>query len=284
MKTLITGAGGRLGPDLLAAFGRDEVTGLSSAADLDVTHEADVVAAVRDHAPDLVVHAAALTAADACEADPDLAWRVNAAGAWWVARACGLADARMVYLSTAEVFDGRSTRPYTEFDPVSPQSVYARTKEAGEQLVRGALPAHYIVRTSWLQGAHRDTFVKTVLGSGVDRRATGADPAADGSVRAPTFTFDLAPAIRTLAVSGRYGTYHLTNAGRCTAAELADAIASGAGGGEAATSGGAAGGGDAVAAGPGHHLLDNRMAALAGLPPLPHWRASLAVLLDRLAG
>ncbi|MGH8903391.1 MAG: SDR family oxidoreductase, partial [Egibacteraceae bacterium] len=162
MRVLVTGAGGQLGHDLMTAFAHDEVVGLTH-ADLDVTSEPAVVAAVRDRAPDLVVHAAAFTRVDACEAEPETAWRVNALGSWWVARACALAEAAMVYVSTDYVFDGTADRPYTEFDPVGPRSVYGRSKEAGEQLVREALAAHYVVRTSWLQGMHGANFVKTML-------------------------------------------------------------------------------------------------------------------------
>ena len=162
MRVLVTGAGGQLGRDLLDAFPGAQVVGLAH-ADLDVTHEPAVVAALRDHAPDLVIHAAAFTKVDACETEPDTAWRVNAWGSWVVARACAATGAEMVYVSSDYVFDGRLGRPYTEFDPTSPLSVYGRSKEAGEQLVREALPAHYIVRTSWVQGAHGGNFVKTML-------------------------------------------------------------------------------------------------------------------------
>jgi dTDP-4-dehydrorhamnose reductase len=248
-------------------------------ADLDVTNESAVVAAVRDHAPDLIIHAAAFTKVDACEAEPETAWRVNALGSWWVARACVLAEAAMVYLSTDYVFDGRTDRPYTEFDLVGPQSVYGRSKQAGEQLVRETLPAHYIVRTSWLQGTHGTNFVKTMLCLGRERSAVAVVNDQTGS---PTFTFDLAPTIRQLAVTGRYGTYHLTNTGHCTWFTFAEAVFA-----EAwldvtctpidtATFG-------APAPRPAFSVLDNLKARLIGLAPLPEWRMSLKRLLAELA-
>jgi dTDP-4-dehydrorhamnose reductase len=277
MRVLVTGAGGQLGADLLRAFGDDDVVGLTR-AELDVTHEPAVVAAVRDHAPDLVVHAAAYTKVDACEADPDTAWRVNAIGSWWVARACALADAALVYVSTDYVFDGLAGRPYTEFDHPNPLSMYGRSKQAGEQLVRQTLPSHYIVRTSWVQGQHGGNFVKTMLRLGRER---GAVSVVDDQTGAPTFAADLAVAIRALAVTGRHGTYHLTNEGHCTWFEFARAIFEEADVAVALTPTDTATF-NAPAPRPAFSVLDNCMARLTGLAPLPPWRASLQRLLAEL--
>jgi dTDP-4-dehydrorhamnose reductase len=277
MKVLVTGAGGQLGHDLMNAFAGDDVVGLRS-ADLDVTREPAVVAAVRDHAPDLVVHAAAFTKVDACEAEPETAWRVNALGTWWVARACALAEAAMVYISTDYVFDGTGDRPYTEFDPVGPRSVYGRSKEAGEQLVRETLRTYYIVRTSWLQGTHGANFVKTMLHLG---REHGAVQVVGDQTGSPTFTFDLAPAIRRLAVTGRYGTYHLTNAGSCTWFAFAQAIFCEVGLDVTCTPIETAAFG-APAPRPAFSVLDNLKARLIDLKPLPEWRASLKRLIAEL--
>ncbi|MGH8884437.1 MAG: dTDP-4-dehydrorhamnose reductase [Egibacteraceae bacterium] len=277
MRVLVTGAGGQLGHDLMRAFAQDEVVGLAR-AELDVASEPAVVAAVRDHAPDLVVHAAAFTKVDACEAEPETAWRVNALGSWWVARACALAEAAMVYLSTDYVFDGTADRPYTEFDPVGPRSVYGRTKEAGEQLVRETLSAHYIVRTSWVQGAHGANFVKTMLRLGRERDTVSV---VDDQTGSPTFTFDLAPTIRQLAVTGRHGTYHLTNAGHCTWFAFAQAIFAEAGLDVTCRPIDTAAFG-APAPRPAFSVLDNLKARLVGLEPLPEWRASLKRLIAEL--
>jgi dTDP-4-dehydrorhamnose reductase len=277
MKVLITGAGGQLGYDLLQAFAEDEVVGLGH-SDLDVTSEPAVVAAVRDHAPDLIVHAAAFTRVDACESEPQTAWRVNALGAWWIARACALADAAMVYVSSDYVFDGRLGRPYTEFDAVCPLSVYGRSKEAGEQLVRQTLAMHYIVRTSWLQGAHGANFVKTMVRLGRER---GAVSVVDDQTGSPTFAFDLAPAIRRLAITGRYGTYHLTNTGYCTWFALAQAVFEEAGMPVTCTPIDTAAF-NAPAPRPRFSVLDNLKARLIDLEPLPEWRASLKRLVAEL--
>jgi dTDP-4-dehydrorhamnose reductase len=277
VKVLVTGAGGQLGHDLLDAFAGDDVVGLTR-QQLDVSVEADVVAAVRDHAADVVVHAAAYTKVDACEAEPELCWKVNALGPWWVARACELAGAAMVYLSSDYVFDGRAGRPYTEFDPVNPQSAYGRGKEAGERLVRQTLAEHYVVRTSWVLGTHGGNFVRTMLRLA---RAREAVSVVDDQTGSPTFTFDLAPAIRRLAVTGRYGTYHLTNRGHCTWFELARATFQEARLDVELTPTDTASFG-APAPRPAFSVLDNLMARMTGLDPLPEWQSSLPRLVGEL--
>lgn len=284
MKVLVTGAGGQLGLDLLDAYADHDVVGLTH-GDLDVAVEADVVAAVRDHAPDLVVHAAAWTNVDGCEDNPDRAHAVNALGSWWLARACHDARATIVMVSTDYVFDGTggardgaSPTPYTEFDPLDPLNAYGRSKAAGEQLVRATLREHHIVRTAWVCGARGNNFVKTMLRVGRER---GAARVVDDQIGSPTFTRDLAAAIRELSVTGRYGTWHRTNSGTCSWYELAAATFELAGldvdlepmpSTEL----------DRPAARPAYSVLSDRHATLAGLTPLPHWRDGLRDLLDEL--
>ena len=278
MKVLITGASGQLGHDLQRAFADDHVVALDRVS-LDVTREADVQAAVADHRPDLVVHSAAFTKVDACETESETAWQVNATASWWVARACETVDAAMVYISSDYVFDGTLGRPYTEFDTVNPRSMYGRSKEAGEQLVRRALDRHYIVRTSWVHGANGGNFAKTMLRLGRER---GAVSVVDDQCGSPTFTFDLAPQIRRLAASGRPGTYHLTNRGHCTWFEFAAAIFAEAGLDVDLTPTDTASFG-APAHRPAYSVLDNLMARQVGLPDMPHWQDSLKVLLQEIA-
>lgn len=284
MRCLVTGAGGQLGCDLLDAFGDHDVVGLAH-ADLDVADEPAVVAAVRDHEPDLVVHAAAWTDVDGCERDPDRAHRVNALGSWWVARACDLVGASMVMVSTDYVFDGHGgagpdgePTPYSEFDQLAPLNAYGRSKAAGESLVRSTLRRHYVVRTAWVCGARGSNFVTTMLRVG---REQGAARVVDDQIGSPTFTRDLAASIRELAVSGRYGTYHRTNSGVCSWYDLAAAVYEEAGldvdltrisSDEL----------DRPAPRPAYSVLSNRHSELSGLSPLPHWRDGLRAMLAEL--
>ncbi|GGI04013.1 dTDP-4-dehydrorhamnose reductase [Egicoccus halophilus] len=280
MRVVVTGAGGQLGLDLLDVF--EDAVGLS-AADLDVADEPAVWAAVRDHAPDLVVNAAAWTDVDGCEADPARAHRVNALGPWWLARACRAAGAALVSVSTDYVFDGTAPdgvdgRGLAEFDPVCPINAYGRSKAAGEQLVRETLPEHYLVRTAWVCGARGANFVRTMLRLGREREVVRV---VDDQVGSPTCTRDLAAAIRELAVSGRYGTYHRTNAGRCSWYDLA-AVTFELAGIEVDLQRMGSDELDRPAPRPGFSVLDNLHAEASGLLALPHWRDGLTRLLAEM--
>lgn len=277
MKVLVTGAGGQLGADMLSALAAHEVVGLSR-EQLDIADEDAVLSALREERPELVVNCAAYTQVDACEDERDLAWMVNALGPWWLARGCAEVGAALLHISTDYVFDGTSDRPYTEFDPIAPQSVYGQSKAAGEQLIRRTLGRHFIVRTSWVQGAHGKNFVKTMLRLGRDRDELTV--VAD-QVGSPTFTFDLAPALAQLAGTDRYGTYNLTNTGACTWFELALAIFEEAGLAVTVHPTDTASYG-AKAPRPANSALDNRLARLVGIPPLPAWRDSLSLLVKQL--
>jgi dTDP-4-dehydrorhamnose reductase len=284
VRVLVTGAGGQLGLDLLDAFSDHEVVGLTR-EQLDVAEEPAVAAAVAEVAPDVVVNAAAWTDVDGCEHDPDRAHRVNALGPWWLARACRHRGATLVTMSTDYVFggapergpDGR-LRGWTEFDTVRPVNAYGRSKAAGEQLVRETLPAHHIVRTAWLCGARGSNFVRTMIRLGQERDELAV---VDDEVGSPTFTRDLAAAIRQLAVSGRHGTVHVVNTGSCSRHDLAVAALELAGievpvraiGSEAL---------GRAAPRPSFSVLDGRHTHLAGLAPLPGWREGLSAMLVEL--
>src|SRR5205085_6716066 len=150
------------------------------------------------------------TDVDGCEGDPDRAFRVNALGTRHVAAGARLAGARVCYLSTDYVFDGDARWPYVEWDATNPRSVYGRSKRGGE-LELGS--GDTIVRTSWLCGRTGRNFVRTIL-----ERARGGSrlQVVDDQHGCPTFTDDLAPAVRRLVV-GRYaGVFHVTNQGSTT--------------------------------------------------------------------
>jgi dTDP-4-dehydrorhamnose reductase len=213
---LVTGAGGQLGR-ALGALVPEAV--LLSRADLDVTHREAVERAVARHRPAVVVHAAAWTAVDAAEADPEGARAVNVGGTEAVARAAERVGALLVYPSTDYVFGGDLGRPYREDDRPAPLSVYGRTKLEGEAAAR-ALDRHLVVRTSWVFGEGRN-FVRAVLG----RAARGEElrVVAD-QVGLPTYALDLARGILALVEAGVTGTFHLAGGGApCAWADLAEA-------------------------------------------------------------
>lgn len=215
MRIIITGAGGQLGTDLVrvaSAGGHREVVGLGHDR-LDVGDRDVVLAALTALQPDVVIHAGAWTAVDACESDPDRAWRVNALGSRYVAEAARTVGAHLVAVSTDYVFDGTKPEPYHEWDRPNPQSVYGRSKLAGEQEVLSLLPGAAVVRTAWVCGPHGANMLKTVL------RLAGAGGTlrfVDDQRGCPTFTGDLAGLLVELAVSRRAGLFHGTNQGATT--------------------------------------------------------------------
>lgn len=207
MRIVVTGASGQLGRELLlhCSAAGDDVIGLDR-REFDLTSAESVRRAVRVSRPDVVVNCAAFTAVDACESRPDEAMAVNATGVGHLADTVAAAGAHLVQLSTDYVFDGSKAGPYVESDPPNPASVYGRTKLAGE--VAAGVDAT-VVRTSWVCGEHGPNMVKTVLR--LAERGT-AMTFVDDQRGKPTFTADLAPALRRLAVEQPGGTFHLTNA------------------------------------------------------------------------
>jgi dTDP-4-dehydrorhamnose reductase len=230
MRLAITGAAGMLGQDLLAAANAagHDVLGFSR-ADLDITDADSVAAALSRARPDAVVNSAAWTDVDGAEGDEAGAVAVNAAGAGNVARAATAAGAWTIHISSDYVFDGTKRSPYVESDPVGPQSVYGRTKLAGERAVAAAAPGrHTIVRSSWLFGAGGPCFPATIL-----RLASERDDlkVVDDQVGCPTFTGHLAAALVELAARADRpaGVVHVAGAGSCSWYEFAREIVARAG-------------------------------------------------------
>lgn len=215
MRVLVTGAAGQVGREvveLLGASAHHDVLGLDRAG-LDIADRERALQVMGEWQPDTVVNAAAFTAVDACEGAPDKAWAVNALGARNVAEGARMVGAHLVHISTDYVFDGRSPRPYVEWDTTNPLSVYGRSKLGGEQEVRSLLPGAAVVRTSWVCGRYGSNIVKTLL-----RLAAASGPLrfVDDQRGCPTFADDLASMLVRLAVNRWPGTFHVTNQGAAT--------------------------------------------------------------------
>lgn len=270
---LITGAGGQLGTDVALACDAvgDEVHAYDL-AELDVTDRAAVHAAVSGVRPTAVVNCAAWTAVDACEGDPERAFRDNALAVRWLAEACRRFGSHLLHVSTDYVFSGDKEGPYAEWDEVGPRSVYGASKLAGE---REAGPEATIVRTSWVMGRHGQNMLKTVLRLAEDRPELAF---VDDQRGCPTFTADLAPVLRQFALERRSGLYHVTNQGAVSWYDLAREVVA------------AAGRDPAIvrpirtadlqpprpAVRPANSVLDNMALRLAGLPLLRDFREPLA--------
>ena len=223
-RWLVTGAGGMLGRDLTALLDAagEEFAALTR-ADLDITDAAAARAVVAAARPDVVVNCAAWTAVDAAEEHEEEALAINGRGAANLAAACAAAGAVLVHPSTDYVFDGRASAPYAENAPTAPAGAYGRTKLAGEQAVRAALPdASYIVRTAWLYGAYGKNFVKTMLRLAGNGTSPGVVADQHGQ---PTWTADVAAQVYALVEKAAPpGTYHATSSGETTWYGFAEAI------------------------------------------------------------
>jgi dTDP-4-dehydrorhamnose reductase len=224
-RTLLLGARSQLGHDILRAWPERTVTPLDRAA-CDVTDEAAVRAAIAAHRPELVLNLAAVHRVDDVEGDPGAALRVNAHGAWIVARTAAEAGAAVMWVSTDYVFAGDRGSPYAEDDPVGPINAYGATKAAGERLVAIANPRHVVVRSSGLYGLAGSSgkggnFVQTMLR--LAREGRPIRVVADETL-SMTGTLDLAHALAALARSEECGTFHVTNAGALSWYEFAATI------------------------------------------------------------
>jgi dTDP-4-dehydrorhamnose reductase len=207
MQILITGANGQLGHDLVratVAAGHEVVA--TSHETLDITDKLAVDAVIMAARPDVVIHAAAWTAVDACESDPDKAMLVNGTATKYVADAAHAVGAHVVYISTDYVFDGSKTSAYEEGDAPNPQSVYGSSKLAGEQAL-GATDA--IVRIAWVCGFYGGNMVKTILRLAEQPQLKFVDD----QIGNPTFADDAAEMIVRIATEKRSGTWHVTNQG-----------------------------------------------------------------------
>jgi dTDP-4-dehydrorhamnose reductase len=225
MRVTIFGASGLLGKALLSEWSGDTVTGLTSHA-ADIRDAKRVQDVVQESNPEWIVLAAAYTDVDGCEGNPDLAFAVNRDGAVNVAVAAKKVGARLVFLSSDYVFDGKKTTPYEIEDARNPQSVYGRTKAEAEIRLLALMPECCIARTSWLFGIGGKCFPDTILKLAASRPALDVVNDQRGC---PTYSVDLARAIVQLCRKDASGIVHVTNAGDCTWFEFAQDIIGGAG-------------------------------------------------------
>jgi dTDP-4-dehydrorhamnose reductase len=281
MRVLVFGAAGQVGEELVvrARIAGHEVTGLRR-ADHDVTDAEATRRRILGARADVVYNAAAYTAVDRAESEPELAMAINGTAPGVMARACAEAGSRFVHYSTDYVFDGSATEPIPEGATPAPVGEYGRTKLAGELAVEAAGGRAYIVRTAWMYGLHGSNFIRTVLR--VTRR-DGAMRVVGDQRGSPSWARDLAAASLHLVEVGLPGTYHLTNNGECSWYELAREVV------------------DVAqiqariepiitadyptpAKRPAYSVLDNRRWRELGEPPLRGWREAVAEFVTELEG
>ncbi len=281
MNTLLIGANGQLGHDIVAAWPAGSLVAVTH-DEVEVTDRASVADVVARHRPDLVINTSAFHNVDVCESEPERAFAVNAIGAMNVSDACSDAGAVVMHLSTDYVFSGSAGRAYTEADLPDAINVYGNSKAAGEQLIRSRHARHYIVRTSGLYGVAGSSgkggnFVERML-----QLAREGQPirVVHDQTLSPTFTADLADALLALATSERYGTYHVTNGDGTSWYDFARTIfeMTGVGAKLSPTTTASFG---AKAVRPEYSVLANTALAGAGVPELRPWREALRDYLAR---
>ncbi len=288
MKVLLAGARGQLGFELMRRVPPGVEVVAVDIGELDITSRDGVLEFCRQTRPDLVINAAAYTAVDRAEAEPEVAFAVNARGAAHLAEAIQNESGRLVQISTDFVFDGNTGRPYRPDDPPAPLGVYGSSKLEAEQQVRALLGSRVLVlRTAWLYSVHGGNFVKTMLRL---MREKGRVQVVCDQVGTPTWAGTLAETIWTLASRDCFGrTLHCTDAGVASWYDFAVAI------GEEACSLGLLGFQPEVmpisssryptaARRPAYSVLDKSETwdLLGG--PAPHWRTTLRRMLEELAG
>ena len=210
MRLLITGGLGLLGQEIARVFEGSAAIRTTDREEWDVTDPAACRREVEGFRPDVVIHCAAYTAVDRAESDAASATLLNVEGTRNVARACRERGALMVTFGTDYIFDGSSSRPYREEDPANPLSVYGKTKWAAEQALREEVGDHLLVRTQWLFGPAGRNFIRTILEKA--RRGETLRVASD-QVGCPTYSRDLAGAVRNLLGGRARGTVHFSGEG-----------------------------------------------------------------------
>jgi dTDP-4-dehydrorhamnose reductase len=212
LRVLVTGASGQVGSEVveLLRTGRQNQLLALGHSELDISDRERVLQAAGEWEPDIIINAAAYTAVDACEENVDPAFAVNAIGPRNLAEGARLTGSHLLHISTDYVFDGTSAAPYREWDPTNPQSIYGRSKLAGEQEVLALAPGAAVVRSSWICGRFGHNMVKTIL-----KLAGGTGPLrfVDDQRGCPTFADDLAAMVVRLAIARMPGIFHVTNQG-----------------------------------------------------------------------
>ena len=232
-KLLLIGGNGMLAQKITSSVPPKYTLTAVDLPEFDMTDQAQVLSVVDALRPELIINCAAYTNVDRCEAEQELANKVNGTAVGYLAEAAQRVNATLFHISTDYVFDGEKKAPYVEDDQTNPQSVYGHSKLLGEQaILTSGLKKYFIVRTSWLYGPGGNNFVETIIRLSKERAELGI--VAD-QVGCPTYTGDLADAIFNLLgavtnpqppASNPYGIYHFANAGQCSWHDFAVEIVS----------------------------------------------------------
>lgn len=226
IKVLVTGSNGQLGSEIrkLSSQLSEFEFHFTDVNELDITNEKSVDSYLDNLNPDYLINCAAYTAVDKAEQEPELSFMINGLAPGILAEKCRESDIKLIHVSTDYVFDGESSVPYNEKDPVNPQSSYGRSKLEGEKRVLEN-GVGMIIRTSWLYSGYGHNFVKTIINNARIKKELKVVNDQTGN---PTWAFDLAKAILKIISLGKDkfipGIYHYSNSGTCTWFDFAQEI------------------------------------------------------------
>ena len=231
MVVLVTGSNGQLGQAIRFVAGNypniDFV--FCSSSDLDITKKDNCESVFKKEKPDFCINAAAYTAVDKAESEPEKAHLINCIGAKNLAEACKDYNTKLIHVSTDFVFDGSKKVPYNETDLPNPKGVYGQTKLEGEKAIQEVFDAYYIIRTSWVYSQFGNNFMKTMLRLASERTSLSV---VNDQIGTPTNAVDLAHAILKITTSchaelvsaSSYGIYNFSNEGQCSWFDFAKKI------------------------------------------------------------
>ncbi|MDO4531202.1 MAG: dTDP-4-dehydrorhamnose reductase [Bacillota bacterium] len=274
LKLWIAGSESQIGKAILAVLDPMKYEVLcTDQEELDITDTENVLSYGEINRPDVIINCAAITDSKRCEENPELAYRVNALGARNLSLVARKHNAKIVQLSTDDVFDGTKETPYTEFDPTHPMTVYGRSKQAGENYVKEFTHKHFIVRSTWVYGEGKN-FVNALLQSAKTEKEVFIPTDQIGS---PTSAKDLARLILHLIDTNEYGTYHATCKGHCSRFAFAEEILRLSGKSLKLNPALAK---DVPTARPNNAVLDNFILRIIDLYDMPTWQESLKEYLE----
>lgn len=225
MVVLVTGANGQLGQSLqfIAPNYPQIAFVFCSSSDLDITNAINLHDVFNTHKPNYCINAAAYTAVDKAESEIEKATAINVSGAKNLAETCKEFQTVLLHVSTDFVFDGNSTKPYTETDTPNPTGVYGQTKLDGEKAIKETFDSYYIIRTSWVYSQFANNFMKTMLRLASERDTLSV---VNDQIGTPTHAVDLAEALISIITGNQnnFGIYNFSNEGQCSWYEFAKEI------------------------------------------------------------
>lgn len=263
-RVWINGASGQVGKAIVEALDCTEYEVMASDKDIDVTDLAQVTSFCDIDYPDVIIHCAASSNYGSDNNDIETTYKVNTLGARNAAIAARRVNAKLIYLSTDDVFDGLEGHPLNEFDFPKPVSVYGKSKLAGEQFVRELCPKHLIVRSSWIYGHTENNFAHTVIEKAKSNKKVEV---AVNELSSPTSAKALADFIIKLIDTTEYGIYHASCEGVCSRYEFAKEVLKYEGIDAEVV--------PVVLEHPVNTMLDNLMMRMTGIYKMPEWKDAL---------